>query len=159
MGRVSVPVPPGLYTEPSRGAPALPSPPPPQASDPTVLSTGQVIPRQVMPTVPALDSFSVDLASAPQVLGDLEEARRQLEDLKVEVRYLGKIDPGTSDEVSRDVASVLELIAVGGAGSLLAAIEGGVARLDVLIQALRAELSDYEQGEDGVGASFGHDRA
>lgn len=133
--------------------------PTPQASDPTVLSTGQVVPRQVMPVAEVGNSFSVDLASAPRVLQDLEDARRQLEDLKVEARYLGKVDPGTRDEVSRDAASIFELIAVGGSGSLLEALEAGVARLDTLIQAMRAELSEYDRNERSVGTSFGHDRS
>lgn len=159
MGRVSVPVPPGLYTEPSRGAPAFLPAPTPQASDPTVLATGQVVPRPSMPIPDVGTSFTVDLAAAPQVLRDLEDARRQLEDLKVEARYLGKVDPGTNDTVSQDAAAVFGLIAVGGPGSLLAALEGGVARLDALIQAVRAELSAYQQVEDGARASFGHERA
>jgi hypothetical protein len=150
-------VPPGLYTEPSRGAPAFPPPPPPQASDPTVLSTGQVVPRQAMPTVPAVDSFSVDLAAAPQVLRELREAREQLQELRHEAMFLGKIDPGTGDQVSRDAAIVFGAIAVGGPGSLVHALDGGVHRLDALIAAAEEELVHYRSTENAQAERFDAD--
>ncbi|WP_285591120.1 hypothetical protein [Actinomycetospora sp. NBRC 106378] len=151
---MSVPVPLGLYTEPSRGAPAFPPPPPPQASDPTVLSTGQVVPRQAMPTVPAVDSFSVDLAAAPQVLRDLREAAEELTAIRRDAVQLGKVDPGTSDEVSRDAASVLETVAVGGTGSLLSALDGGLRRLEALVHAIETELGEYRLAEESAGRGF-----
>ena len=157
MVGVSVPVPPpGLYNEPSRGVPAFLPTLPPQASDPTVLADGRVIPRQVVPA-PAGGggSFSIDLERAPQVLRDLEDARRQLESLKAEARFLGKVDPGTDDEVSRDAAAVLGAVAVGGRGSLIEALDGGVRRLDDLIDSIRAEIATYLSSDQGLGTSFG----
>ncbi|WP_018332843.1 hypothetical protein [Actinomycetospora chiangmaiensis] len=144
---MSVPVPPGLYTEPSRGAPAFLPAPTPQAADPTVLSTGQVIPRQAMPTADVGNSFSVDLATAPQVLRELRQARDQLQELRHDALFLGKIDPETHDEVSRDAAVVFGAIAVGGQGSLLDALDGGVQRLDGLIAAVESELALYRSAD------------
>lgn len=156
MVGVSVPVPPpGLYSEPSRGVPAFLPTLPPQASDPTVLADGRVIPRHLVPA-PAGGggSFSIDLERAPQVLRDLEDARRQLEDLRQETFRLGRIDPGTNDEVSRDAAAVLGAVAVGGQGSMLAALDGGVRRLDDLISAITSEIESYRRADDAGRAGF-----
>ncbi|MDL5154472.1 hypothetical protein [Actinomycetospora termitidis] len=143
---MSVPVPPGLFTEPPRGASAIPTPTP-QASDPTVLANGQVIPRQSMPVAAEGNSFTVDLDAAPQVLGDLRTARDQLYDLRHEAAFLGKIDPGTQDDVSRDAAAVFGAVAVGGPGSLLAALTAGIDRLNELISTLETEIADYRSTE------------
>ncbi|WP_433801226.1 hypothetical protein [Actinomycetospora sp. CA-084318] len=129
-------MPPGPYAAPT-----------PRASDPTVLSTGQVVPRQAMPVADVGDSFSVDLASAPRVLQELRTARDRLQDLRQEARFLGKIDPGTQDEVSRDAAAVFGAVAVGGPGSLIEALDGGVRRLDALISATESELTHYRASE------------
>ncbi|MEJ2869528.1 hypothetical protein WCD74_17260 [Actinomycetospora sp. OC33-EN08] len=150
---MSSPVPPGLYSEPPRGVSAIPTPAP-QASDPTVLANGQVIPRQAMPTVGGGESFFVDLTAAPLVLRDLVDAREKLEELRQEAFRLGRVDPGVSDEVSRDAAKVLGLVAVGGSGSLLHALDGGVRRLDELIGALRAELVSYQGVEAATRAGI-----
>jgi hypothetical protein len=153
VGRVSVPVPPGLYTEPSRGAPPFPVPPP-RASDPTVLSTGQVMPRQAMPTADVGNAFSVDLAAAPQVLRDLQQAVEELTAIRRDAVQLGKIDPGTGDQVSRDAATVFEAIAVGGPGSLMNAIDGGISRLEGLMTAIETELREYQAAEDSSRREF-----
>lgn len=140
-------MPPGLYTEPSRGAPAFLPTPTLRASDPTVLATGQVVPRPSMPIPDVGTSFTVDLAAAPQVLRDLRQARDELQELRHDAMFLGKIDPGTQDEVSRDAAAVFGAVAVGGPGSLLDALTGGVQRLDALIAAVEADLAEYRATE------------
>ena len=141
---VSTPVPPpGLYTQPPVGLPPYLADRPVEAADPAVLTDGQVVPRQVVPAPAGGGAFSVDLDRAPAVLRDLENARQELEDLKVEARFLGKIDPPTNDDVSRDAATVLGAVAVGGPGSLLEALDAGVTRLDALIGAIRSELNAY----------------
>jgi hypothetical protein len=134
--RVSTPVPPPYLA--SR---------PVEAADPAVLTDGQVVPRQVVPAPAAGGAFSVDVERAPQVLNDLENARQELEDLKVEARFLGKVDPQSDDEVSRDAAKVLGAVAVGGPGSLVEALDAGVAHLDGLIGAIRSELNAYRAAD------------
>jgi hypothetical protein len=108
-----------------------------------VLTDGQVVPRQVVPAPAGGGAFSVDLERAPEVLKDLEDARQELEDLKAETRILGKINPLSDDDVSRDAATILGAVAVGGPGSLIEALDAGVARLDGLIGAIRSELNAY----------------
>ncbi|WP_018331844.1 hypothetical protein [Actinomycetospora chiangmaiensis] len=141
------PVPPGLYTQPPQGPPPWLPARPLQASDPTVLTTGQVIPRQAMPVAPAADAFTVDLDAAPRVLRELYAARDELLNVRAEALQLGRVDPQTNDEVSRDAAMVFGAIATGGSGSLLAAVDGGIARLGELIGNVEAELAAYRQSE------------
>lgn len=146
---VSSPVPPpGLYTQPSVGLPPFLADRPVEAADPMVLTDGRVVVREVVPA-PVGDggSFSVDLDRAPQVLRDLENARQELEDLKAEARFLGKVDPQSNDDVSRDAATVLGAVAVGGPGSLVEALDAGVNRLDALIDAIRSELNAYQAAD------------
>ncbi len=145
---VSTPVPPpGLYSQPPVGLPPALADRPIEAADPAVLTDGRVIPRQVVPAPAAGGAFSVDLDRAPQVLRDLPNARNELEDLKVEARFLGKVDPSSNDDVSRDAATVLGAVAVGGPGSLIEALDAGVNRLDALIGAIRSELEAYQAAE------------
>lgn len=119
-----------------------------QASDPARLWNGQVVPRQAV-EMPSGGSFSVDLGRAPQTIRELESARDQLTDVMNDVLRLGKVDPGTSDEVSRDAAAVLGAVATGGQGSLLLAVQAGIDRLNQLIDAVTAELAAYPR-EDSV---------
>lgn len=145
---VSTPVPPpGLYTQPPVGLPPALADRPIEAADPAVLTDGRVIPRQVVPAPAAGGAFSVDLDRAPQVLRDLQNARNELEDLKSEARFLGKVDPSSNDDVSRDAATVLGAVAVGGPGSLIEALDAGVNRLDALIRAIRSEFEAYQAAE------------
>ena len=129
-----------------------------QASDPARLWNGQVVPRQAV-EMPSGGAFSVDLERAPQTIRELESARDQLFDLMRHARALGKVDPGTSDEVSRDAATVLSAVAVGGNGSLLRALESGYARLTALIDAVEAELRSYRATEEAARAGFDNGRA
>lgn len=157
---VSTPVPPpGLYTQPPTGLPPYLADRPAEAADPTVLTDGQVVPRQVVPAPTGGGAFSVDLDRAPEVLRDLENARQELEDLKAEARFLGKIDPMSDDEVSRDAATVLGAVAVGGPGSLVEALDAGVARLDGLIGAIRSELDAYRAADRTTVARLDDTRA
>lgn len=150
---VSSPVPPpGLYTQPPVGVPPALADRPVEAADPAVLANGQVIPRQVVAAPAGGGAFTVDLDRAPQVIRDLQNARQELEDLKVEARFLGKVDPSSDDDVSRDAATVLGAVAVGGPGSLLEALDAGVTRLDALIGAIRSELEAYEAADRTTGA-------
>ncbi|MCD2189944.1 hypothetical protein [Actinomycetospora soli] len=112
------------------------------------------MPRQAMPVAEVGDSFSVDLAAAPQVLRELRAARDQLMQIRREALALGKVDPGTNDDVSRDAATVLGSIAVGGPGSLLVAVEGGMQRIDELVSAIESELRDYASSDAGQVARF-----
>ncbi|MDL5159284.1 hypothetical protein [Actinomycetospora termitidis] len=140
---MSEPVPPGLYTEPPLGqADWLPGRRL-QASDPTVLSTGQVIPRDVVPGPGGGDAFTVGLDTAPTVLRELRAARDELQQVRSDAFALGTIDPGSQDEVSRDTAIVLGAVATGGTGSLIEAVDGGIRRLGELIDAIEAELAAY----------------
>ncbi|WP_433802613.1 hypothetical protein [Actinomycetospora sp. CA-084318] len=141
------PVPPGLYSQPPQGPPPWLPERPLQAADPTVLTSGQVVPRQSMPVAAAGDSFSVDLAQAPRVLEELYAARDELQRVRMDALRLGQIDPGTGDEVSRDAATVFGSIATGGRGSLVEAINGGIAKMGELISALEAELASYRSAE------------
>ena len=118
-----------------------------QASDPARLTDGQVIPRQVV-DMPTGGSFTVDLERAPQTLRELTAARDELRDLAEEAKRLGKIDPGTTDQVSRDAATLLGAVADGGQGSLVRALQAGADRLDALVHAITAELQDYQSADE-----------
>ena len=126
--------------------------PPPHASDPAVLTDGTVVPREVPPSVGG-GSFTVDLEHAPQAIRELETAREQLKVLRRDALSLGNVRSPSSDQVSRDAADALGAVAVGGAGSLLAALDGGVRRLDGLIGNLRIELHSYRE-VDGAASSL-----
>ena len=139
--------PPGLYSQPPLGVPPALADRPIEAADPAVLTNGQVIPRQVVPAPASGGAFSIDLERAPAVLRDLQHARQELEDLKAEARFLGKVDPSSNDQVSQDAATVLGAVAVGGPGSLFEALDAGVSRLDALIGAIRSELDAYQANE------------
>lgn len=141
------PVPPGLYTQPPQGPPPWLPAHSLQASDPTVLTTGQVIPRQAMPVAQTADAFSVDLDAAPQVLRELYAARDELRRVRADAIRLGQIDPGTRDQVSLDAAAVFGAVATGGQGSLLQALDGGMNRLGQLISALESEYASYRGSE------------
>ncbi|MCD2194476.1 hypothetical protein LQ327_13965 [Actinomycetospora endophytica] len=136
----------------------LPGSPGPQASDPARLTNGQVVPRQVV-EMPTGGSFTVDLERAPQTLRDLTAARDELADIMLEAQRLGKVDPGSADDVSRDAATMLGTVADGGDGSLLGALNAGVRRLDLLIDAIKIELRTYEASEDQTRRGFDAKRA
>lgn len=143
-------------------APVPPGPgsvaPPVQASDPARLTNGQVIPREVV-EMPTGGSFTVDLERAPQTLRDLTAARDELVSLTQDARALGHVDPGSSDEVSRDAATLLGVVAVGGQGSLLEALEAGATRLTQLIDAVTSELQAYQASESVNDAGFDETRS
>jgi hypothetical protein len=156
---VSSPVPPpGLYSQPPLGVPPALADRPHEAADPIVLTNGQVIPRQVAPAPAAAGAFSIDLERAPEVLRDLQDARNELQDLRRDASRLGKVDPGSRDQVSLDAAQALEAVATGGRGSLVEAINAGLHQLDGLIAAIEAELAAYRRTDQAQAARF-DDRA
>jgi hypothetical protein len=146
--RVSTPVPPpGLYSQPPVGLPPYLASRPVEAADPAVLTDGQVVPRQVVPAPAGGGAFSVDVERAPQVLNDLENARRELVVLRKDALRLGQVNPSSNDQVSHDAATLLGAVAVGGTGSLVEALDGGIERLGHLIDAISAELASYSGTE------------
>jgi hypothetical protein len=152
---VSTPVPPpGLYTQPPTGLPPYLADRPAEASDPTVLTDGQVVPRQVVPAPVGNGAFSVDLERAPEVLKDLHAAVGQLRDLRRDALQLGKVDPGSRDQVSVDAAQVLGTVAVGGPGSFVEAVTSGIERLEALIRAVESELRAYSGSDATTARSF-----
>jgi hypothetical protein len=157
---VSSPVPPpGLYSQPPLGVPPALADRPVEAADPTVLTNGQVIPRQVAPAPTASGAFSVDLERAPEVLRNLQDARNELTVVKQDALRLGRVDPSSKDDVSRDAAIALGAVAVGGPGSLIEALDAGVRRLDELIDAIRTELDSYRGSDEATRDRLAAERA
>lgn len=157
---VSSPVPPpGLYSQPPLGVPPALADRPVEASDPTVLTDGQVIPRQVVPAPAAGGAFSVELERAPGVLRDLQNARNELTVVKQDALRLGRVDPSSRDDVSRDAAIALGAVAVGGPGSLIEALDAGLRRLDELIEAIRTELDTYRSSDEATRDRLAAERA
>ncbi len=109
--------------------------------------------------MPTGGSFTVDLERAPQTLRDLTAARDELLSLTQDARALGHVDPGSSDQVSRDAATLLGVVAVGGQGSLVEALEAGISRLSQLIDAVNSELQAYRASESNNSASFDETRS
>lgn len=131
----------------------LPGSPVAQASDPARLANGQLVPRQVV-DMPSGGSFTVDLERAPQTLRDLTAARDELADLMIDAERLGKVDPGSGDDVSRDAATMLGVVADGGEGSLMGALRAGIHRLDLLIGAIQSELQNYDAADEQSRRAF-----
>jgi hypothetical protein len=152
---VSTPVPPpGLYSQPPVGLPPALADRPIEAADPAVLTDGRVIPRQIVPAPAAGGAFSVDLDRAPQVLRDLRAAVSELRHLRRDALELGKVDPGSHDQVSVDAARALGAVAVGGPGSLVDAVTAGIERLETLIVAIESELRAYRESDRTSSSSF-----
>jgi hypothetical protein len=82
--------------------------------------------------------FEVDIAEAPRAIRELEQARGELESIKVEAVRLGQVNPPATDTVSVEAAQILEQAAVAGPRSFLQALTEGVAEIDRLIASLRA---------------------
>ncbi|MDD7919958.1 PE domain-containing protein [Actinomycetospora callitridis] len=90
-------------------------------------------------------SFAVDIARAPKAIRDLEQARDELKGIKRDAIALGQVDPPTRDQVSLDAAQKLSEVGVGSAGSLMQALDGGIAEIERLIGALRTGFAAYER--------------
>ena len=158
--RVSSPVPPpGLYSQPPLGVPPALASRPVEAADPTVLTNGQVVPRQVVPAPAVGGAFSIDLERAPAVLRDLQNARNELIVVKQDALRLGRVNPSSRDDVSRDAAIALGAVAVGGAGSLIEALNAGLTRLDELIDAIKTELDSYRHSDEATRDRLAAERA
>ncbi|GAA4784119.1 hypothetical protein GCM10023200_17120 [Actinomycetospora chlora] len=93
-------------------------------------------------------AFDVDITQAPQAIRQLEQALEELRSIRQDATLLGHITPPTTDQVSIDAARALGMTATGGPTSFLAALEAGIAELDRMIQALRAGLSAYQEGDE-----------
>lgn len=120
-----------------------PQPAPPlQADSPVTLFDGRVVPRYRPPEVGG-GTFEVDLTQAPAAIRQLEEAARELGDIRREAEQLGRIIPPTRDQVSRDAADLLQVTAVGGNGSFTQALDNGIQQLNAVIVALRSALAQY----------------
>ncbi|WP_245561489.1 hypothetical protein [Actinomycetospora chiangmaiensis] len=130
-----------------------PPEPPVQASDPARLWNGQLVQRPVV-AMPTGGSFTVDLDRAPDAVRELETARDELRFLMLEAKRLGRVDPGTTDQVSLDAAAVFGAVADGGTGSLVRALEAGAQRLDLLIDSIEAELRSYRLADGDASAAF-----
>jgi hypothetical protein len=154
LGVSSPAPPPGLYSQPPLGVPPALADRPVEAADPTVLTNGQVVPRQVVPAPAGGGAFSVDLERAPEVLRDLHAAVTELRSLRRDALQLGKVDPGSRDQVSLDAARTLEAVAVGGPGSLVDAVTAGIERLEALAAAIESELRAYQGTDAATERSF-----
>ena len=107
-----------------------------------------------MPSSAGGGSFRVDLERAPDAIRELDAALAELREIKKAAVSLGTINPGSRDSVSIDAARVLGLAAVGGAGSLVDALDAGIAQVDHLVTALRADLGDYGAADSNASENF-----
>ena len=125
-----------------------PQPPPLQADSPTALFDGRVVERYRPPGVGGGD-FAVDLANAPQAIRELEEAARELFDIRrTRPSALGKVTPPSRDQVSLDAATMLGISAVGGNGSFLQALDQGIQQINDMIAGLRGAAGRYRGADD-----------
>lgn len=92
-------------------------------------------------------SFEVDISRAPDAIRELEGALEELRSIRQDATQLGQVVPPTNDLVTRDAAHVLGLKATSGPGSLLQALEAGIAELERMILALRAGFAAYEEAD------------
>lgn len=116
--------------------------PPLQADSPITLYDGRVVPRYRPPEVGG-GSFAIDLDQAPNAIRQLEEALKELAEIRQDAMDLARITPPTSDQVSLDAAQALGVTATGGPGSFVNALDAGVAQLESMIAAIRASLQHY----------------
>lgn len=125
-----------------------PQPAPPlQADSPVTLFDGRVVPRYRPPEVGG-GTFEVDLTQAPAAIRQLEEAVRELGDIRREAERLGRITPPTQDKVSRDAADYLQSTAVGGHGSFAQALDSGIYQINNMIAALQSALTRYGKTDE-----------
>jgi hypothetical protein len=117
-----------------------------------VLPDGRVVERYRPPGVGGGD-FAVDLANAPRAIRELEEAARELFDIRREAERLGKVTPPSRDQVSLDAATLLGVSAVGGNGSFLQALDQGIQQVNDMIAGLRSALAGYD-GADAQSAAM-----
>ena len=115
-------------------------------SDPGTYAGVMETPR-VTPPAAGGGSFAVDMERAPAAIRELEAALTLLRDLRQDVAHLGNVVTPARDEVSADAATLLGSVAVGGQGSLDAALDAGAVRLKSLIEGLRADLRAYRASE------------
>jgi hypothetical protein len=136
------------------GGVSEPLPPPLQADSHVSLPDGRAGPRDRPPAVGG-GTFEVDLARAPQAIRELEDAARELGEIRREAEQLGRILPPTNDQVSRDAADLLQAAAVGGTGSFVQALDSGIAQINDMIVGLRQAMSRYGTTDEEAGAAVG----
>ena len=125
-----------------------PQPPPPlQADTPIVRADGRIVPRYRPPEV-GDGIFKVDLQQAPAAIRQLEEAAKELGDIRREAERLGRITPPTQDQVSRHAADCLQIAAVGGNGSFAQALDSGLLQINNMIAGLRSVLAQYGKTDE-----------
>lgn len=133
-----------------------PQPPPLQADSPVALPDGRVVERYRPPGVGGGD-FAVDLADAPRAIRELEEAARELVDIRRDAEALGRVTPPSRDQVSLDAATMLGISAVGGNGSLLQALDKGIQQINDMIAGLQDAMTRYgtvdQEAEAGLGST------
>ena len=133
-----------------------PQPPPLQADSPTALFDGRVVERYRPPGVGGGD-FAVDLANAPKAIRELEEAARELFDIRRDAEALARVTPPSRDQVSLDAAAMLGISAVGGNGSLLQALDQGIQQINDMIAGLQDAVARYrttdQEAEAGLGST------
>jgi hypothetical protein len=84
----------------------------------------------------------------------LEQARDELKDIKRDAVALGQVNPPARDQVSLDAAQKLSEVGVGGAGSLMQALDRGIAEIERLIDTLRTGFADYERNDSAAGSDL-----
>jgi len=103
---------------------------------------------------PSGGSFDVDIAQAPKAIRELEQARDELKDIKRDAIALGQVNPPARDQVSLDAAQKLSEVGVGSAGSLMQALDGGIAEIERLVGALRTGFAAYERDDSAAGSDL-----
>ena len=124
-----------------------PLPPPLQADSPVTLPDGRAVPRFRPPEVGG-GEFTVNLDQAPRAIRELEAARDELNSIRRDAIDLGRITPPTNDLVTRDAAAFLGLTATGGPGSLVSALDAGIAQVEAMISNVRLAMDAYRSADE-----------
>ncbi|MEJ2862779.1 hypothetical protein [Actinomycetospora flava] len=98
--------------------------------------------------------FEVDISRAPDAIRELEQALAELRDIKAEARSLAQATPPTSDLVTLDAVAVLGRKATDGPGSLMNALDEGIAEVSRLIEQLRFGFDAYSRSDADVVARY-----
>lgn len=99
---------------------------------------------------PAGGGFRVEVDSAAQAIRELEDALRELHNIRQKARSLEQVNPPATDSVSREAALALSNVAVVGKGSFGTALDDGIAQLQATIAALKASLRTYSNSDEAA---------